>query len=90
MRVPVSKSLLLQKTTITSELAVYTLEMSSFDDGDLDILTPGLFHTSINLSPKRVAPPMTIVIGLEKNKPAIHNKPDLSPALSAVERGLAS
>ncbi len=38
----------------TSELAAYILEITSFDDGDLDILTPGLFP-QLNLSPKWVS-----------------------------------
>ncbi len=41
-----------RKTTIiTTELAVYTLEMASFDGGDLDTLTQELFSTRLNLSP---------------------------------------
>ncbi len=53
LRVTVSKSPLLQETTIiTSELAASMLEMASFDDGDLDILMPGLFSACLNLSLK--------------------------------------
>ncbi len=59
--------------------------MESFDDRVLNILTAGLFSAHLNLSLAQVshrhyfaeaqsqfwgfAPPMTIVIGLEKNKP---------------------
>ncbi len=59
LRVTVSKSPLLQETTttttVTSELAAYTLEMASLDDRDLDILTSELFSTPLNLSPIRVS-----------------------------------
>ncbi len=51
--VTISKFPLLQETTIiTSELGAYTLELASFDDGDLDILMLGLFSTYLNLSLK--------------------------------------
>ncbi len=61
------------------------LEMASFDDRNLDILMPVLFSARLHLSPNEFltdtilqrhsrsiqdfAPPTTIVIGLEKNKP---------------------
>ncbi len=54
LRVTVSKSQLLGETTVTTcELAAYMLEMASFDDEDLDILTPGLFSARLNLSLKQ-------------------------------------
>ncbi len=40
---------------MTPELAAYILEMASFDDRDLDILTPGLFSTCLHHSPKQVS-----------------------------------
>ncbi len=49
--VNISKSPLLRKTAImTSELTANTLEMASSEDGDLDIVMPGLFSAHLNLS----------------------------------------
>ncbi len=114
--VTISKSPLLQETSITCELAGYTLEMVSFDDRNSDIFAPELFSAHLNLSPKRVshrhyfAEAQSQYLGVC----AAHNdcdwfrekqtrwsvfssipecvcvESDLSPALSAVERGLST